>query len=453
MAYQEWKKSLDDLIERLDTHVGMWEGVTGRCWLREQERGSWLVHYLYVQLLFDRILDDEFIVQIADPRIVEMNLTIPTWRDWLVSWAEGESFRVGDYTLIRPTIDQLDDIWAHNLVQHWNRLLVPIDIGKQRISPQGWIAHGDGNSESRLNEVFYEASRDHGFDRPEQFANTYLGRPMNDMTRPSFYTVWPWGAWLSAETLETSGNIELRIRPPLNFTEFWLRYSSGSWSVQLSKWSWPAPEPDGLWILSRHPLEISDGPTRITAWAGREEKPELLTILDFRPITPEVQRERVLTMLYQRSIGGSGKRRTPFMAAIAPGAETPAADFELAVTNVLGVLGYSVLASGVQVQAAGVDAIAFQRDGARALVVSITLGNDVGKKLVSLLGQREWMSEALSFWNLKWVIVSGKRREDITKSAQTDCNEGSVVLVCRAELELLASEPPDFAAFRSMTGL
>ncbi len=446
-----WSDGLSRMLDRAEAYPGMWSGVEVRLALREGPNQTWLAHYAYFQGLFELIDVDSIEQPITNPVILQCSITMETWSNLLRAWAAGEPFRLGVWT-IRPPEDvtHLSDDWTLHAIDNWSPMLVPITLDGERVVPQGWVSHGQGSDVQLMRGLFYETSLKYGFEHVEEFILEYLGRPLRDPSYPSFYFVFPWGAWLTLQVTGSAVRAKLWLRRPLTSSQFWARTSPSSWSVKLPPLSWGPSAFDGIWEHSQLTFPVASDESAISVWAGRGEEPELRATVRVDPLTPQRQQEELLVQLYERS----GRTKYPFPLAIAPTSDRgfPQLEFESAVTNALAALGYAVMATGVKMQLTGVDVVAFGPRG-KAWAISITLGNDIQRKLSTLLSQREWLEESLSKWDMRLAIVSASRWEDIVASARADCESASVVLISRDDLQLLASETPDFHAFREATGL
>jgi hypothetical protein len=114
-----------------------------------------------------------------------------------------------------------------------------------------------------------------------------------------------------------------------------------------------------------------------------------------------------------------------------------AAQLETGLGNVLGALGWQVFHMGVATQQEGIDLLAFHEPSGRAIGMSVTLGNDLARKLGHLLNTRQEVDAALSEWSVAWVIATPLDAANTDKGAVENCLRNNVFVLQGSDLRLV----------------
>jgi hypothetical protein len=120
---------------------------------------------------------------------------------------------------------------------------------------------------------------------------------------------------------------------------------------------------------------------------------------------------------------------------------------ELAVSYLLGSMGFLVFFFGKPIGRPGYDLVAIQPDSDKALVISVHAANDISKKLITLMPEVNRLRASLASVELVPLIFAPVNPESILWSAKVDAAHAGVALVLRADLGRLF----DFASTYSPT--
>ncbi len=451
-ASVKWEAGISQMLELTDKNQGMWEGFEVRLVLIP-DGDAYRVLYLNAQATFEMIKHDTLTTALPAPLIVTGRITMESWRHLIQAWARDEAFIVDQRPLCSPIIDHVTLSAANNVVTPYRPFLSPIPIPGAADPHRGWALTGSGPDVETVRNQFYSTVYQIGYTRGEEFSLHYLGQPLREIERYIVNVIFPWGAVMTADWHEDPQPVvraKLYVRPPLNPTDFWWSVSAGPWSAALEKRAWPQSQSGLSWTHADIEYPTLADAQNLTVVVGTGELPLLRQTVRVDPLTPQRELEQLLPYLYSNRRFSFGNTIAP----IDPLANTDrvgAADFETAVANVLAVLGYQVIDVGTNLQVPGIDLLAVSNG--IALVISITLANDVATKLVNLVRQREWLNERLSRWQFRWIIVTGKDRGAVSPSAVADCEAHGVQLIGRNELSSLADNVPDWVRFRLETSL
>jgi hypothetical protein len=128
----------------------------------------------------------------------------------------------------------------------------------------------------------------------------------------------------------------------------------------------------------------------------------------------------------------SGKRI--FERNIGLETKVPSEDaFESAILNLMSVAGFEVIFAGKGFAAQGIDILAFC--DSNVVVISCTIGNDIRKKIRTLLPQINKLKKQLENYELIPAIFSPSNPEDIIYSDKMDVHEHKVALLLSHEIK------------------
>jgi hypothetical protein len=113
--------------------------------------------------------------------------------------------------------------------------------------------------------------------------------------------------------------------------------------------------------------------------------------------------------------------------------------FELAVSHLLGSMGFSVFFVGQPLPKKGIDVVAVCPDSGRTLIVSTHVSNDIHDKLRTLLPEYHRLKDALQGVQLTPVLFSPASADDILTSDRIDAKAHSVALVLGSRIGELFS--------------
>ena len=114
------------------------------------------------------------------------------------------------------------------------------------------------------------------------------------------------------------------------------------------------------------------------------------------------------------------------------GLETKVPDekaFESAVLNLMSIAGFEVIFAGKGFDAQGIDILAFSPNSSDVIVISCTIGNNIGEKIRTLLPQINKLKNQLENYELIPTIFSPIKPEDIVYSDKMNACEHKVSLL------------------------
>lgn len=118
--------------------------------------------------------------------------------------------------------------------------------------------------------------------------------------------------------------------------------------------------------------------------------------------------------------------------------------FEIGIANACAALGMSVFFGGAALKHEGVDFVGFDSDAGSAMAFSVTVGNQISKKLATMVPVINKISQALEpEWRVAPLIITTDRLEDCPKSQVLDAQQEGVRLLTSEDIACLASTPPD----------
>ncbi|NVM31669.1 MAG: hypothetical protein HWN65_22720 [Candidatus Helarchaeota archaeon] len=155
----------------------------------------------------------------------------------------------------------------------------------------------------------------------------------------------------------------------------------------------------------------------------------------------ECPRRVVIDELLSKVKGGQlirGLERFPQLLGIA-GPIKHSDWFEISILDLLGIIGFITLYFGGKIHAKGVDIMAFHPTKPLIFAISVTTGNDVGKKVRTLLPQFNNLKSNLSDKVLEYetipVIVTPVSAENIRDSDFQDVKSHKIVLLSFDDIE------------------
>ena len=114
-------------------------------------------------------------------------------------------------------------------------------------------------------------------------------------------------------------------------------------------------------------------------------------------------------------------------------------EFEVALSHLLGSMGFSVFFLGQPLPKKGIDIVAVCPDSSRTLLVSAHASNDIHEKLRTLVPEFHRLKDALQGVQLTPVLFSPVRIDDILASDRSDAEKHRVALVLNSQIEELFS--------------
>jgi hypothetical protein len=216
--------------------------------------------------------------------------------------------------------------------------------------------------------------------------------------------------------------------------DLWVAVGSGVWDASRPRYTdWrPASGPVGWhgWI-QRVPVDaVNEG---LTAWTGPEAHPWFAIPIAGPPTRLGEQRMRAWQLLQpQQKPIEEVVRLTPSSAN-----KQGASHLEVGLGNALSALGWSVVNVGFPAKHEGVDLVTFHEASGRAAAVSVTVGNDVRRKLDHLLNARQELGQTLNAWEVRWMIATSLSNENLDASAYQTCQSNDVTVLTREDLRLL----------------
>lgn len=446
-----WDDAMARLCEQLGRANRPWHGIEVRilAWPTptSESRETLSPFIIYAQGLFDAVPESTLVPLVDHPLILGGRIAEDDFPAFLRIVQGDGAVRLDGYQ-IEPwhAPELVHTVSVHEgqeMVQGWLRLLEPVVVGNERPNPYGTRISGAGSeSPVDLTNSLAQAASVYdfgGMHRVTDFSAHYLGLAIQGIAYgPWVCILLPEPIWLSA-SVERPGRLRARLwyRPPVDPRRFWVRASSAKWTLQLPKHSWgDSVGEESNWSFVEASIDVELDATTYTVWAGEGEAPDLTATVALSPETQERQQFGLLRYLYQWAKREFTSDLLP-TGPIAAGANY----FEIAVANLLAALGYATISTGVPIRAKGVDIVAFDASRGVALVISVTTGNDVASKLITLLAAQQWMNEALSSWERRYIIVTSAEMSAVTPSALTDCKARAVVVLMRGDLvDLVAGD-------------
>jgi len=292
----------------------------------------------------------------------------------------------------------------------------------------------------------------------DQWAATFMGLRLWRMENPYVQIQMPLGVALDGEVLPTDSSVRavVHFRDPFQAADLQIRFGDGHWDASIS----PIPlapmtdERDDGWHQATADAPPEAGGLTTKIWMNRMGSPNpfdwLVSVDRGEPDTLASRRRRFLASWYglaNQDLAEHLRRRRPMMAK----GTKNAPQFELALANVFGALGFEVVLGGTGLSTPGVDFMAFREDRARVYAVSATITNDIGEKLLEWTRAEQDIRLALEpVWTVVPMIVSADPSSAFSAEAIAEATRRNVWLLGEEHLVGLTEDPPDFRDFDSL---
>ena len=121
---------------------------------------------------------------------------------------------------------------------------------------------------------------------------------------------------------------------------------------------------------------------------------------------------------------------------------------EIGLADACSALGMSVFFGGAALAQEGLDFVAFDAESGCAIACSVTIGNQIGKKLNSLVPRINRLREVLaSAWPVSAFILTTDARADCPTAQIDDAHKDGISVLTKEDLACLAASPPNLEAF------
>jgi hypothetical protein len=222
-------------------------------------------------------------------------------------------------------------------------------------------------------------------------------------------------------------------RSPNIPSSLWATSGAGIWSLRRTRvQDWTLSDAPPGWHGWRQgvPVEATEGNVKV--WVGVGDHPWYAVDVRMPVKGLSAQRRHAWAILQQHRPIEDTVRLTPSAAG-----RNGAAQLETGLGNVLGALGWQVFHMGVITQQEGIDLLAFHEPTGRAIGMSVTLGNDLARKLGHLLNSRQEVEACLSEWSVAWVIATTLDAANTDRGAVENCLRNNVFVLQRNDLRMV----------------
>ncbi|QRF22839.1 hypothetical protein FY534_03455 [Alicyclobacillus sp. TC] len=391
---------------------------------------------------------------ITAPLVMEGTVGFQEFLSLISAWSNGESGTLGDVVLECPDIHQVD--FDQSVLEDglYNPLLtdLPTFQSKYRFHR---ISGGGNDQDSDVETQVYELCRDLE-QLPDEWMMEYLGVRVTPGVRPYLHMIFPIcvGINTSYDKELRQCQVKLAYRRPMSKNDFWVRMSSGRWQASLPSYSFQDEQQADGWHCSsfEYPLPSDDDPDRVNVWVGRLPQSRSFewstTIAMEKPRTPVQVRQDFLRVWYDyagQQIAKHAQRQEPGTRGKSGNVSE---QLEILVSNVFSAMGFSVFFGGTILKTPGIDLVAFDSAESNVYVISVTVSNDLDKKLRTFLPALHDLETALHGWLIRPVMVSLESTKAFLHNDFVNAQQAGVVLLSEEDLEPLSLEYPDLDAFR-----
>lgn len=429
---------LDDLAATLTLH--QWPAIDLRLLILPGVEGTPpLTSYLALRGTFAEKPQRVELVW-AEPPMWRGAITIEEASNLLLSWSRGVSARVDNIEILRPAYP--DRLAATPLASA--ELIHQGHLGNETfglppdwhfrcwyVSAFGVTAHnGTGTipaSVMRAPADWAGASVGHAFVAHLGFDLTHRSNELLQIYLPSPDAI------QVGHRDGSSVEVCWYSRSPNAPSSLWATAGVGVWSLRRSRLrDWTSSAAPSGWHGWRQVVRVEPDEGHITVWVGAGDHPWYAVGVRMPVKGLGAQRRRAWAILQQHRPIEDIVRLTPSAAG-----RNGAAQLETGLGNVLGALGWQVFHMGVVTQQEGIDLLAFHEPSGRAIGMSVTLGNDLARKLGHLLNTRQEVDAALSEWTVAWVIATPLDAANTDKGAVENCLRNNVFVLQGSDLRLV----------------
>jgi len=458
----DFTAGLQEILARAAALPGMWTGAHVRLLGLGNPASPAGDHLATIgcHIQFSPLMNRPYVKERArDPRLIEAFLEMPDVQALLEDWLASRDtnlwgFRPPELTggmwwnpdaTEDPTYQLLEDLPAH---------MSRYRIARLAGSGQSWQ---DGTF-NYLVGVANEMMGTHT--TTDQWAATFMGLRMWRMESPYILIQMPAGVGVDAASESDSGSVRTTVhfREPLRPDDFEIRSGAAHWDASTVP-ATPilvaddAAGGDEGWHTAVADVSASAGETT-KIWVTRRGSSNpfdwSVSVDRGEPDTLASRRRRFLTGWYglaNQSVADHMRRRPAMMTK----GSKNAPQFELALANIFGALGYEILMGGTGLSTPGVDFMAFREDQARVYAVSATISNDVGEKLMEWVRAEADVRTALEpLWTVVPLIISADPSSTFRDEAVSEAKRRHVWLLGEESLAGFTEDPPDFRDFANI---
>lgn len=456
MPYTNWSDGLNNLLHECNDFREMWQSVVFRVLGRQIPNSNHMKIVICNIQATPTKMTAYSQVSITTPLVMEGAADFEEFVALLTAWVDDELGTLAGFVFERPDIEQLD--WDPNIVEDglYNPLLIdlPSFQSKYRFHRLTGGGHDqDNDTETEVHDLCRELGQ-----RRDEWMMDYLSVNVSPVIRPYLSVILPVSVGLNTTftTESRQCKISLAYKPPLSKDHFWIRMSSGKWQSSL-----PVHQPkdkievdDWRYSTLEYQLPSGEALNDLNIWVGRmpTSRPfEWVARIEVeKPRTPVEGRQHFLQTWYNYAGQQIGKHAQKQEVGTKGKSGAVQDQFEIVIANTFSALGCSVFFGGTVLKTPGIDLVAFNSNEVRVYVLSVTVSNDLDKKLRTLLTAIEDLKFSLEGWLISPFIVSLESANTFLHNDIINAREAGVVLLSGEDLEPLREEPPDLHAIQNI---